>query len=462
VTGFGVDPEVLRQRFPDLGSVAEVIKQIQPVVTDAVTDPDIVASAVLAPGTALRVEQALIHAVTGSAGLAEQLAADAILMRISAVTYENPELANHDGFDRLVQLLAGGEQAEAATLLADLVGSDDDALRHLDLGDLAPVLPELAALNALLDENPLDDQVGWDILHGDKPTVDPALGIRLDWLAEVADPGPGHAAETTTPQRIGNQIGDHVGIDGYLHNLHALQDGRILVQTVRGPDGVERYVVQLPGMQQGTDPTLESPQDLSGAIRNAQLPDSSYTKSVQQAMQQAGVPERAEMMLVGYSAGGIAAMNLAQDPGFNGGRYRVTDVVAIGAPVDQKTVPPGSGTEVVTVTNDRDIVPVLDGRGPGSPDPVAAGRTEIRVSSVDIDFRQSHGLDVYDDLLGVADDPSSHYRAIDERTAEYGQGTVVESTTYRLSDHPPPGRAGGCAHSPDGSTVETEETEARR
>jgi pimeloyl-ACP methyl ester carboxylesterase len=374
-------------------------------------------------------------------------------MRISAVTYENPELTNHEGFTRLVRLLTGGEQVEAAMLLADLVGSDDDALRHLDLGDLAPVLPELAALNALLDENPLDDQVGWDILRGDKPTVDPTMGISLDWLSEVTDPGPGHAAETMTPQRIRDQIGDRVRIDGYLRNIGALQDGRILVQTVRGPDGVERYVVQLPGMQQGTDPTLESPQDLSGAIRNAQLPDSAYTKAVQQAMWQAGVPESTEVMLVGYSAGGVAAMNLAQDPGFNGGRYRVTDVVTVGAPVDQKTIPSGSGSEVVTVTNDRDIVPVLDGRGPGSPEPVVAGRTEIRVSSPGIDFRQSHGLDVYDNLLGAADD--SHYSAIDERTAEYGQGTVVESTTYLLSDHPPTERGGGCIPSPDGSTAET-------
>ena len=121
------------------------------------------ASAVLSPATALRAEQALIHAVTNSAGLglalaqagiaelmdgigtavgepglAEQLAADAILMRISAVTYENPEIATHEGLDRLVELLAGGEQIEAAMLLTDL-----------DLADLAPVLPELMALNAL-------------------------------------------------------------------------------------------------------------------------------------------------------------------------------------------------------------------------------------------------------------------------------------------------------------------------
>ena len=424
--GFSVDPEVLRQRSPDLAGIAEAIKQIEPVVTGAVTDPDVMASAVLSPDTALRAEQSLIHAGTNSAGLAELLAADAILMRVSAVTYENPEIANHEGLDRLVKLLAGGEQLEAATLLADL-----------DLADLAPVLPELMALNALLDENPLDDSVGWDILRGDKPTVDPVLGISLDWLAEVADPGPGHAAETTTPQRIRNQTGDHVGVDGYLQNIGSLQhDGRILVQTVRSPDGVERYVVQLSGMQVG-DPTLQSPQDLPGAIRNAQLPDSSYTKAVQQAMRQAGVPESAEVMLVGYSLGGIAAMNLAQDPAFNGGRYRVTDVVTVGAPVDQKTVPSGSGTEVVTVTNDRDIVPALDGRGPGSPDPAVAGRTEIRVISPGVGLRQSHGLDVYDDLLGTADDPSSHYSAINERTAEYGQGIVVGSTTYRLSDHPP-------------------------
>ena len=451
--GFSVDPEVLRQRSPDLAGIAEAINQIEPMLTGAITDPDVVASAVLSPDTALRAEQALIHAVTNSAGLglalaqagiaelmdgigtavgepglAEQLAADAILMRISAVTYENPEIATHEGLDRLVELLAGGEQIEAAMLLTDL-----------DLADLAPVLPELMALNALLDENPLDDPVGWDILRGDKPTVDPVLGISLDWLAEVADPGPGHAAETTTPQRIRNQTGDHVGVDGYLQNIGSLQhDGRILVQTVRGPDGVERYVVQLPGMQMG-DPSLESPQDLPGAIRNAQLPDSSYTKAVQQAMRQAGVPEGAEVMLVGHSQGGVAAMNLAQDPAFNGGRYRVTDVVAVGAPVDQKTVPSGSGTEVVTVTNDRDIVPALDGQGPGSPDPVVAGRTEIRVSSPGVGFRQSHGLDVYDDLLGTAGDPSSHDSAINARTVEYSRGTVVESITYRLSDRPPRG-----------------------
>ncbi|MDQ3990441.1 MAG: hypothetical protein M3291_14870, partial [Actinomycetota bacterium] len=176
MTGFGVDPEVLRQRSPDLAGIAEAIKQIEPVLTGAVTDPDVVASAVLSPGTALRAERALIHAVTNFAGLAEQLAADAILMRISAVTYENPELANHEGLDRLVELLAGGEQLEAAELLADMAGSDDGALRNLDLGDLVPLLPELTALNALLDENPLDDPVGWEVLHGDKPTVDPVLG----------------------------------------------------------------------------------------------------------------------------------------------------------------------------------------------------------------------------------------------------------------------------------------------
>ncbi|MDQ3887164.1 MAG: hypothetical protein M3308_09235 [Actinomycetota bacterium] len=400
MTGFTIDPEALRQRSPHLGSLAESVKRIESVVNDAITDPDIMASGALSPGSALRAEQALIHAMTNPAGLglmpsrgagaertegvalamrgpglAAQLAADAILMRISAVTYENPELANREGLDRLVELLASGQQLGSATLLVGMLGSDDQALHKLGLSDLAPVLPELMALNALLDENPLDDAVGWDVLRGEKPTVDPVLGISLDWLSEVTDAGPGHAAETTTPQHIRDQLGDHIGVDGYLQNIGTLHDGRILVQTVQGPDGVERYVVQLPGMRIG-HPDLESPQDLSGAIRNTQLPDSSYTKAVQQAMRQAGVPENAEVMLVGYSEGGTAAMNLAQDPAFNGGRYRVSDVVAVGAPVDQKTMPPESRTDVVTVTNDHDIVPTLDGRGPGSPDPNATSLSD--------------------------------------------------------------------------------------
>jgi hypothetical protein len=59
------------------------------------------------------------------------------------------------------------------------------------------------------------------------------------------------------------------------------------------------------------------------------------------------------------------------------------------------------------------------------------------VSSPDAGFRDSHELDVYDDLLGTADDPNSHYSAINERTFEYGRGTMIGSITYQLSDRPP-------------------------
>ncbi len=59
------------------------------------------------------------------------------------------------------------------------------------------------------------------------------------------------------------------------------------------------------------------------------------------------------------------------------------------------------------------------------------------MSASGVSFHDSHELDLYDDLLGTANAPNSHYSTINERITEYGQGIVVESTTYRLSDRPP-------------------------
>ncbi|MDQ3155014.1 MAG: hypothetical protein M3R63_25860, partial [Actinomycetota bacterium] len=68
MTGFHVDPDELRERSVDLAAAAEAVRQLEPVVTRALSDADVLASAVLSPGTALRVERALLHAVTNPAG----------------------------------------------------------------------------------------------------------------------------------------------------------------------------------------------------------------------------------------------------------------------------------------------------------------------------------------------------------------------------------------------------------
>ena len=111
-------------------------------------------------------------------------------------------------------------------------------------------------------------------------------------------------------------------------------------------------------------PDGDSPQDLLGAFSSAVLDSSPYSRALAKAVADYGLPQGAELALVGHSAGGAAIMNLAQDAEFCA-RYTVTHVVAVGSPVDFKR-PADPRTWVASVTNQHDIVPTLDGQGAGN------------------------------------------------------------------------------------------------
>lgn len=448
---FEVDPDGVRASSVHVGEVAQHVRDIEPVVTAALSDGDLYSSAVLSPETAMAAARALLHAATnadglgaalsgnavgnlvdgvmtatGSEGLAERIAADAIRMRIAAVTYEHPDLAANENLQRLVDLLANDDHAAAAWLAKDMTG---------ELGDIAPVLPELLALSSLLDENPANDPVGWAVLDGRMPTVDPILGIALEPLASRLDTGPGHAERIPVPAGI-QQTGSPT-LQGLMLDIGDLEtDGRITVQTVTGADGVQRYVVALPGMN-GDEPWPHPhPQDTISAVHNALAPESPYTRAVRLAMEDAGVPRGAEVLLVGHSLGGITAANLAQDPTFNGGTYRVTDVVSFGSPVDHKTLPDGSGTNAYTITNDRDIVPALDGQGAGSPHAQPGYRREYEFSSPGVGFPASHDPRVYADAV------DGRYGArwseeLNGALGRYTNGEITGTIAYQLRDRPP-------------------------
>jgi hypothetical protein len=67
-------------------------------------------------------------------------------------------------------------------------------------------------------------------------------------------------------------------------------------------------------------------------------------------------------------------MDLAADPAFNGGRCRVTHVVAAGAPVTH--IEPVAGTRVLTVENTHDLVTHLDNEDSRG-GPATAGRVDV-------------------------------------------------------------------------------------
>lgn len=152
--------------------------------------------------------------------------------------------------------------------------------------------------------------------------------------------------------------------------------GRDEILVRRMPDG--RYIVVLPGVTDLSDGFREpgfggplrtwfgrseydSIRDMRGAIPTAFDPYRSdpYAEQVKRAMRAAGVPDGADVMLVGHSYGGYAAMHLAADRSFNGDgdgySVHVTDVVSFGAATRHYLSAVPEGTNALVVGHQLDV-----------------------------------------------------------------------------------------------------------
>ncbi|BCI50925.1 hypothetical protein NIIDNTM18_02030 [Mycolicibacterium litorale] len=119
------------------------------------------------------------------------------------------------------------------------------------------------------------------------------------------------------------------------------------VQKVIGEDGVPRYIVYIVGTDGSTEQTLGANVDaIKGDVDREELHRLTQL-----------IPEGAEVMLVGYSQGGIDAQNIAASKELN-----VTQIVTYGSPVRQDLDVPA-----IHLIDDRDPVPGLGMFAPGSP-----------------------------------------------------------------------------------------------
>jgi hypothetical protein len=145
-----------------------------------------------------------------------------------------------------------------------------------------------------------------------------------------------------------------------------------------------KYVVVLPGVTDlsnslSTNPlnlrhldgenTSDTPRDMHyasqaamGDWRGSITNKNAYALAVKIAMQTAGVPAGADVMVVGHSFGAYTAMQLAADPTFNsaagGDAYHVniTNVVAAGADTDWMHDHVVNGTQAISLLNTNDQV----------------------------------------------------------------------------------------------------------
>lgn len=140
-------------------------------------------------------------------------------------------------------------------------------------------------------------------------------------------------------------------------------DGTIEVLEVVPPDGQKRWVVALPGTQSaGTAEPTSNPFDESG-IAEAFANGSPYVSdAVSRALEEAGAGAEDLVVLVGYSQGGIHAMNLAADPAFLAD-HNVGFVLTAGSPV--AGIEAGPGVRSIHLEHVQDWVPGAD----ASPNP---------------------------------------------------------------------------------------------
>ncbi len=204
--------------------------------------------------------------------------------------------------------------------------------------------------------------------HLDRPAAAVLSMLGRERMARLLADGPGGAVEVAVPARPSGAGSEPVrDLAGSLQGIAELPDrsgaGREDVIALTQLSGEPpRYRLELPGLS-SVLPTA-NPMTLPGSVAAELSRSSAYSRGVQRALDLAGVPKGAQVFLVGHSEGGIAAVNLAADPAFNGRRCAVTHVVTAGAPVDGKPRPAADTTSVLSLQNVHDLVPGLDGVPP--------------------------------------------------------------------------------------------------
>lgn len=177
-----------------------------------------------------------------------------------------------------------------------------------------------------------------------------------------------HELSTSTPDGRGRVPTDLNALMDIQSDVYDSREGRegdnryVRVTAVAQPDGSSAYIVTVPG----TNGLFDVPGSLTGGdeafdnTSNLELQAgqrSASMEAVMAAMEAAGIPPDAPVMLQAHSQGGMVAAELVRDPGFMD-RYDVTHMITQGSPNDSRSIPEGVRTLAIEHTND--IVPKVD------------------------------------------------------------------------------------------------------
>ncbi|HEX9089228.1 MAG TPA: hypothetical protein VF867_17190, partial [Arthrobacter sp.] len=141
-----------------------------------------------------------------------------------------------------------------------------------------------------------------------------------------------------------------------------------------GGHGGRAWVVIIPGTQLDGLPQGTNPFDAGGIAEGLGYGSAETGAAIRRALAQAGAEAGDQVAAVGYSQGGIHAMNLGQDKAFLAD-YELKFVLTAGSPVGG--IEPAAGTSSLHLEHEQDWVPGAD----GLPNPDTRDRVTVTLTS---------------------------------------------------------------------------------
>lgn len=227
------------------------------------------------------------------------------------------------------------------------------------------------------------------------------------------------------------------------------------IEVIRVEGGSRRaWVVIIPGTQLGGLPAGTNPFDTAGIAEGLGYDSQATTGAIRQALREAGVEAGEQLAVVGYSQGGIHAMNLSRDKAFLA-EFDLKFVLTAGSPVGGITPEPGIGS--LHLEHQHDWVPGADGlANADTRDRVTVTLTNDLVMPPPQDFGlgPGHRLENYTagaEAVAASRDPSLRASTA-ALAAVVGAGGAATVTRFSLRREPQPAQGVVTAPGPNRST----------
>ena len=208
-------------------------------------------------------------------------------------------------------------------------------------------------------------------------------------------------------------------------------------------NGSRAWAVVIPGTQLGGLPSGTNPFDAGGIAEGLGYGSAEISEAIRKALAEAGAQAGDPVAAVGYSQGGIHAMNLSQDRAFLAD-YDLKFVLTAGSPVGG--IEPVAGISSLHLEHEQDWVPGAD----GLPNPDTKDRVTVTFTSpipgaqwLDSGLGPGHDLRRYTDgarLVAASPDPSLQVSTAALAAVVGSGGTAVVSRFALRRDAMPQGR----------------------